>query len=204
MTEQHDGPLFDLPASAADPQGYRDAAVRVAAIRERARPVRERRAAWEAQVNDAVTESLDSVLSQRHSPMLGPLPRQRERADHALVAAVGRWFRDARPTVRVDDYPEWADEAQRVDYVGEPATDPEAFPWDDPSILAVASVLGDGPVAARRAVQNYYLPRKLELSWLDAEALDEHITAADRAAVEAARYVAFDDDRCLRDGQEQK
>ncbi|MEU3473408.1 hypothetical protein [Rhodococcus sp. NPDC006774] len=37
MTERSDGLLFDLPASASDPQAYRAAAARVAAIRERSR-----------------------------------------------------------------------------------------------------------------------------------------------------------------------
>ncbi|WP_037162830.1 hypothetical protein [Rhodococcoides fascians] len=192
-------------------ESIEEAMARIEATLERTRPARERRAvreaeaaAWVASVDDAVADSLNSVLDQRHSKMLGPLPRQRDRARHALTAAVGRWFRDAHPTIRVDDYPAWADQAARVDHVGQPAHDPEPFPWQDPAVLAAASVLGDGAVAAVRTIQNYYLPKKQELSWMDAVALDEHIAAADSAAAEAAKYVSFDDDRCLRDGQDQK
>lgn len=204
-------PDFELSATAADPEAYRAAMACVAAIRERARPARERRAAreaetaaWEASLDDAVDTSLNSVLTQRHSPLLGPLPRQRERTRRAIAAAVGRWFRDVHPTIRAADYPDWADPALRSEYVGQPAHDPAVFPWNDPAILAVASVLGDGPVIAQREIQNHYLPKVEELSWMDDEELNAHIAAAEEDAAKSAKYIDFDSDRCLRDGQEQK
>ncbi|OZF44277.1 hypothetical protein [Rhodococcus sp. 14-2470-1a] len=215
-----DEPLFELTASAADPSAYGEASERVAAIRERTRPARERRAAreaeaaawealtaaWVAQVDDAVAASLTSVLDQRHSRMLGPLPRQRERLRYALMVSVDRWFLDVHPTWTVDDYP-----VGRVTPGGftglvgtrMPGKD-EVQPWTDPVVLGVASVLGDGPVAARRAVQNLYGRIEQTLSWMRAGQIEDHLQEMTRLAAGEAKYIDFDSDRCLRDGQEQK
>ncbi|OZE31526.1 MULTISPECIES: hypothetical protein [unclassified Rhodococcus (in: high G+C Gram-positive bacteria)] len=150
MTEQSDGPLFDLPASAADPQGYRDAAARVAVIRERSRPAQVRRAArkayWDALERSlTVAATTDARLSQVAVREDAPIGLLQDRVDARLTVALISWLLRRHPLVTVDDRegpPAWTAAAQGSELVGDPPSGVTDSPTDDPACLAAFDGFG--------------------------------------------------------------